>query len=250
MNLLFIAGPGRSGTTALVRYLNVHPEILVCRERFAGWPREEITKDLFTPETIMDFPDVYEQSHRNTELRWRRHAEILDGKDFSRLSWVGDKVPTFTDCLPLLAENNPDSKFLLMYRPVEDVARSAEARSANPKDTWLGNRDGFRVGVKQWSRAMRKMLSFLDSGGDALVVDYDGLFGGEQAEWAYAISLFLGLNFGPDMLDKWQEMSRGHERRAKEPTTEREQQLVEELSDRRAEARILECMERHRSRHA
>jgi acetoacetate decarboxylase len=70
---LFIAGPGRSGTTALTVYLNEHPEVLVCRERFTGWPRQKITPELFTFERIMDFEDGYEPPHRNTDTRRRSH---------------------------------------------------------------------------------------------------------------------------------------------------------------------------------
>lgn len=55
MRPLFIAGCPRSGTTALTRYLNLHPEILLCIERYKYLDPERITPDLFTFKRILNY---------------------------------------------------------------------------------------------------------------------------------------------------------------------------------------------------
>ncbi len=247
MKPLFIAGPGRSGSTALTMYLNEHPEVLVCRERFKWIPREEVKLELFTFERIMDFEDGYER--RDSGTRKKRHQAILVSKDFSKLRWVGDKVPGYTQTLPLLAQNNPGARFLLTYRPVEEVAESTEARSKNPDDFWLGGKDGFKVGIQHWNRALRRMRDFLESeaGKNALVVSYHDFFYRNE-EFIPTISRFLDIEFGETVRRAWREATRDFEstRRPKVPLNKRHRRLIEKHADREAEAYILSRIEMQR----
>ena len=162
MNYLYIGGPSRSGTTALTSYLNRHPEVMICRERFKWIPRKDVTPEVFTFERILNFEDGYEE--RDTARRKQVHEELVGNKDPQKLRWMGDKYPAYVRTLERLSENNPGASFILTYRPVEEVAESYEARSRNPEDAWLGGRDGFRLGVEGWNRAMRHTRDFIESG--------------------------------------------------------------------------------------
>lgn len=247
MKPLFIAGPGRSGTTALAVYLNEHPEVLVCRERFTGWPRRKITPGLFTFERIMDFEDGHEPPHRNIDIRRQKHRQILDRKDFAKLRYVGDKVPQYTNALRVLSENNPGARFLITYRPVEEVAESAEHRSKNPNDNWLGGKDGFKVGIKQWNKALQCTREFIESGvnPNVLIVSYHEFFYRNE-EFIPLISRFLGIEFGESVQRAWRERTRAFKasRRPKAPLSDRHQNLIKKLVDRETEAYILRRIEK------
>lgn len=243
-NFLYVAGPSRSGTTAFTKYLNEHPEVLVCRERFKWHPRERVAPNLFTFERILDFEDGYEK--RDTERRCRVHEELLTRKDPGKLKWMGDKFPNYVRTLDTLAQNNPGASFIVMYRPVEEVAESYQARSENPEDAWLGGRDGFSMGIRHWNAAMRSTREFVESlvNLNVLLVSYHEFFGQNEA-CVPLISRFLGLDFDESVLASWKEASREFEskRRAKEPVGEKQRALIDQHADRGAEEWMLKRIE-------
>ena len=244
MNYLYIGGPSRSGTTALTSYLNRHPEVLICRERFKWIPRKDVTPKVFTYDRIMDFEDGYEK--RDTARRKQVHEDLVHRKNPDELRWMGDKYPGYVRTLDKLSENNPGASFILTYRPIEEVAESFEARSRNPEDAWLGGRDGFQLGIEAWNEAMRRTADFLDSGvnPNVLIVSYHDFFYRNE-ECLPLISRFLDLEFDESVLRAWREESQGFEseRREKEPVNEEQRALIDEHADREAEAYVLRRIE-------
>ena len=244
LNYLYIGGPSRSGTTALTSYLNRHPEVMICQERFMWVPREDITPEVFTFERILDFEDGYEK--RNTARRKQIHEELVGSKDPDKLRWMGDKCPAYVRTLDGLSENNPGAGFILTYRPVEEVAESYEARSRNPEDPWLGGRDGFRLGIEGWNMAMQHTKDFIEGGvnPNVLVVGYHDFFYRNE-EVMPLVSRFLDLTFDESVIRSWREESRSFEgeRREKEPVNEEQQALIDEHADREAEAYVLRRIE-------
>jgi hypothetical protein len=245
---LFVAGPRRSGTTALTMYLNEHPEVLVCRERFAGWPRERITPELFTFERIMDFEDGHEPQHRNTDRRRLVHRQILGEKHFEELRYVGDKVPQYTDSLKVLSENNPGARFLITYRPVEEVAESEDNRLAN-NSARDRDKNGFKVGIKQWNKALRYTREFVESGvsPNVLIVSYHETFYRNE-EFIPLVERFLDIEFDEPVRRAWRERTRAFEasRRPKAPLNRGHRALIDRHADRDTEAYILGRIERQR----
>lgn len=243
-NYLYIGGPARSGTTALTKYLNEHPEVLICRERFKWIPRREVAPEIFTFERILDFEDGYEK--RDTPRRKQVHEDLVGRKDPDRLRWMGDKFPGYVRTLDTLSENNPGASFILTYRPVEEVAESYEARSNNPDDEWLGGRDGFWLGIDAWNKAMQRTRDFIESGTNpnVLVVSYHDFFYRNE-ECMPLISRFLSLEFDESVLEAWRNESQSFEsqRREKEPMSEEQQALIDEYADREAEAAVLQRIE-------
>lgn len=240
MNVLFVAGPGRSGTTAFSRYLNQHEEILVCRERYKFVPRE-ITPEFFSFEKILDHKD------EETNLPRDYHVDLLSKKDPAKLKWIGDKTPNYVRHLKPLAKNNPGARFVVLYRPVEEVAESYESRSKNPEDGWLGGKNGFELGIRDWNIAMRKTREFIQSNlePEVLIVSYHDFFYRSES-YIPLLSRFLGLEFGEDVRRAWRKTSLRFEqrRRQKEPLNEEQARLIEQNKDQNAEAWILDRIER------
>ena len=240
MNILFVAGPGRSGTTAFSRYLNQHEEILVCRERYKFIPKE-VTPDLFTFEKILDHQE------RETNLPRQYHVDLLSKKDPEKLKWIGDKTPGYVRTLRPLLRNNPGARFVVMYRPVEGVAESYDARSKDPNDGWLGGKNGFELGIRDWNIAMRKTREFIQDNlePEVLIVSYNDFFYRSES-YIPLLSRFLGLEFDESVRRAWRNMSIKHEqkRRPKDPLTEEQAQLVEKNKDRDAEAWMLDRIKR------
>lgn len=238
---LFVTGCQRSGTTAFSEYLNHHPEILVGVERYGRVPAKEITPDLFTFERILDYSA--EDSLRPREY----YVDLLSNKDPERLKWVGDKFPGYAKWLRPLSENNPGAYFIILYRPIEEVAESWEARSKNPDDPWLGGKNGFELGVRMWNNIQQKTRRFVESGlgTGVLIVSYHDFFYRNE-DCIPLLSRFLGIEFDGAVRETWREMSAEFEqgRRPKEPLTDEQQAYIREEKDSVAEEWVLSRIER------
>lgn len=190
--LLFVGGPPRSGTTALTEYLNQHPGVLICMERYKWVPPHEMRSDLFTFERILDYRMSSRGDRGETNTPREHHVELLKGKDPERLEWIGDKTPAYVEILNRLSENNPGASFIVTYRPLEEVAESFEARSHDPDDPWrLG---GFEDGVGRWNAAMRSTRDFVESARNlnVLILDYRDFFYDNRTV-VPLLSRFLGV---------------------------------------------------------
>jgi hypothetical protein len=244
---LFVGGCARSGTTAFADYLNQHQEILLCQERYKGIQRK-VSWDLFTFERIIDFRP--EETKRppggDLELYVKRHAELLARKDPTKLKWLGDKGPFYVRYMDLLAGNNPGARFIILYRPIEEVAESWDARAKNPDDSWRGDR-GIEVAVETWNLAMQKTREFIESSPTprVLIISYHDFFYRNEVVIPQ-ISRFLELEFDESVTRAWRETSLNFEseRRRKEPLTEEQRSFIQEHADRAAEAWVLDRIEK------
>ena len=245
---LFVVGCPRSGTTAFADYLNQHPEILVCQERYRGVPTAEVTRDLFSFERILDFKPRERQRPPggDLELHVKRHAEALARKDPAQLKWIGDKGPWYVRSLDLLATNNPGTRFIVLYRPIEEVAESWDARAKNPDHPWPSNR-GAEVAVEVWNLALRKVREFIVSNPTprVLIVNYHDFFYRNEAV-VPLISRFLGLEFDESVTKSWRVASGEFEsrRRLKSPLSKEQRSLIQEHADHAAEAWVLDRIEK------
>lgn len=247
MNILFVGGPPRSGTTALVRYLNRHPRVLLCMERYKWVPPHLIRPDLFTFERILDYRTGPRGDRGETNTPREHHVELLAGKDPERLEWIGDKTPAYVEKMRWLSENNPGASFIITYRPLEEVAESFEARSNDPGSPWrLG---GFEAGVEHWNAAMRSTRNFLNSARNlnVLVVSYHDFFYDNEA-LIPLLSSFLDIEIGHEMRDAWREMSRSFEadRRPKKSLSDEMRTYLEANKEGTAEQQVLNRIRRQR----
>lgn len=244
MNVLFVAGPARSGTTALTDYLNVHPQILVCRERYK-FAIPGITPDYFTPEKVLG------SRKGETSMPAAPDAGLFERKDLSEVVWIGDKNPNYVSSMALLLKNNPGARFILTYRPVEEVAESHDERARDPRGSWLKGQNGFEVGVRAWNTAMRKTRRFIEGGledglrPNALIISYHDFFGERQEDCARLLSRFLDLDFDDEIVAAWRTTSSSFEgeRREKDPPTDEQQAYLDANKDTAAEAWVLNRLE-------
>ncbi len=239
---LFIAGCQRSGTTAFADYLNQHREVLLCRERYKYVP-EEVTVDHLTFERILD----YREGETNVPREY--HVELLGSKDPTKLTWIGDKNPDYFRRFESLQKHNPGAHFIVLYRPVEEVAESFEARARDARDHWPSHLD-FEKGVRRWNLALRKTRDFVESSSDprVLIVSYHDFFY-QNDPCVSLVSRFLGLEFDESMRKAWREMSLRFEkeRRRKEPISGGWATFIQENKDHAIEEWVLDRIDKQRS---
>lgn len=237
MRPLFIAGiPQRSGTTALADYLNMHQEMLVCIERYKYAPRR-ITPDLFTFERILDYREG------ETNIPRERHVELLEKKDPAKLKWIGDKRPAYFRWYDRLLEDNPEAHFIVIYRPVEGVAESFQARASNPESRWP---HGFEEGVRRWNIALKRTRKFVesDSNPPVLILSYHDFFYRNEV-CIPLLSQFLGVEFDEEVRKAWREKTLKFEgkRRPKEPLSREQELFIRENKNYDNEKWILDRIE-------
>lgn len=239
MKPLFVAGCQRSGTTAFAEYLNQHQEVLVCKERYKYVPTE-VTLDYLTFDRILD----YREGETNVPREY--HVELLRKKDPARLRWIGDKNPGYFRHFEGLQEYNPGARFIVLYRPVEEVAESFEARARDDGDLWPGHLD-FEKGIQRWNLTLQRTRDFIENDPDSsvLIIGYHDFFYRNDA-CIPLISGFLGIDIDGPVREAWREMSLRFEseRRTKEPIGKKREASIRKNKDHATETWILNRIEK------
>jgi hypothetical protein len=238
--LLFICGCDRSGTTALADYLNRHPEILICQERSISTQKGEIALDLPTFERMLDF------GHEKTgdsapdnggDRLIKPRTELLANRDPARLRWIGASNSDYVRRMESVAGNNPGARFIVMYRPVEEVAESWETKDADNQNS----NKGLRQAVKTWNRSLQGTRRFIRESvvPRVLLVSYhDFLYRTEAV--VPQISRFLELEFDESVVaDLAEEALQFEKGEPREPRF-----LIQKHANRAAEAWILDRIEK------
>ncbi|MEJ7814602.1 MAG: sulfotransferase family 2 domain-containing protein [Rubrobacter sp.] len=240
---LFVCGCDRSATTALADYLNRHPEILVCQERFETTQEGEITLDLSTFERMLDFgpKETGDSAPDNDGDRLiRPHTELLANKDPARLRWIGASSSDYVRRMESVAGNNPGARFIVMYRPIEEVAESWETKDA---DDHQNSNNGLRQAVKTWNRSLQGTRRFIRDSlvPRVLLIGYhDFLYRTETV--LPLISRFLELEF--ETADLADEALRFERVRSTETLGKEKRSLIQKHANRAAEAWILDRIEK------
>jgi|HubBroStandDraft_1064217.scaffolds.fasta_scaffold208192_1 hypothetical protein len=160
INPLFLIGNKRSGTSQLVRMLNLHPQVFVSHESDISWILYQFYRDQpfrahpwdsdrgmrFTLETsgsllrrdASPFENLLavQISLMQIGSPWLRAVKKTD------LRWIGDKKPmqhTDPELLRFLLHHFPGARFLHIVRhPFEVVASSDRFNRTPDGDFWLG----------------------------------------------------------------------------------------------------------------
>lgn len=239
MKPLFVAGCQRSGTTAFAEYLNQHQEVLVCKERYKYVPTE-VALDYLTFDRILD----YREGETNVPREY--HVELLQRKDPAKLRWIGDKNPGYFRHFEGLQEYNPGARFIVLYRPVEEVAESFEARARDAGDLWPGHLD-FEKGIQRWNLALQRTRDFIENDPDSrvLIIGYHDFFYRNDA-CIPLISGFLGIDIDVPVREAWKEMSLRfeNERRTKEPIGRKREASIRKNKDHATEAWVLDRIDK------
>ncbi|MCD4524761.1 sulfotransferase [Nocardioides sp. cx-173] len=196
---LFLAGLGRSGTTALTELFDSHPKVAIGMERYKVLVGLEmkgtLTPDHFTRERFFDFSDGLTNIRPDVHPRWHDLYEALDRK-WDHAEYVGDKL-THLRIRPIL-ESLPDARFLCIIRDVRDVAASWDRRARNEADPAWAATEGARAALLPWNRALRRVGRMRRSHPQRVaVVEYERLFGDPDGAAAAAALQWLGLEPDP-----------------------------------------------------
>ena len=245
--LLFVCGCDRSGTTALAGFLNRHPEILVCQERSNTTHQGEITLDLPTYESMLDFgpKETGDSAPDNDGDRLiKPHPELLAHRDPARLRWIGASNSGYVRRMESVAGNNPGARFIVMYRPIEEVAESWETKVAD--DHQISN-DGFGQAVKTWNRSLQGARRFIRESlvPRVLLISYhDFLY--RTGTVVPLISRFLELEFDESSTRDWADETLQFEklRRSEDTLNQEKRSLIQKHANHAAEAWILDRIDK------
>jgi hypothetical protein len=193
--LLFVAGLGRSGTTALMEVLVAHDEIAMGVERYKRlYPRDEepVTAELFEEGRFFDFSDDLTNLTPERAPEWAPHYEAMRAK-WGSARYVGDKMVAIR--LQHVWETLPDARFVCIVRDLEPVAASWDARAQDPDDLgWAADQDATRA-VAGWNRSLRRVRRAVKQRPDrAVVVEYDRFFGDASGASLDRVLGWLGLD--------------------------------------------------------
>jgi hypothetical protein len=137
-----------------------------------------------------------------------------------------------------LAGNNPGARFIVMYRPIEEVAESWEPEDADDRQN---NNDGFGRAVKTWNRGLQGTRRFIRESliPRVLLINYhDFLYRTETV--APLISRFLDLEFDETVtVELSDEVPRSVRVRSREKRS-----LIQKHANRAAEAWVLDRIEK------
>jgi len=194
--LLFVIGLARSGTTALTRLLNSHPEIALGMERYKllvlHGQGDELGPELFAPDRFFDFGDGDTTLTPDASPRWATYYRDLAEK-YVAATYVGDKVTTVR--IRRLLERFPDARIVTIVRDPVEVAASWQRRADDPDDRgWRPSRGAPEAAV-EWNRGVRRLLRALDrTGGRVRVVEHRTFFGDSAGASVHGLLDWLGLS--------------------------------------------------------
>jgi Sulfotransferase family len=157
---LFIIGNKRSGTSQLVRVLNLHPQVFVSHESDIAWILYQFHHDQPFRGHAWDSDRGMRLTLESAGRLLRREASpwenfvavqmaVMDkgnpwlpAQQKTGLQWVGDKKPmqhTDPELLAFLLQHFPEARFLHIVRhPFEVVASSDRFNQTADGDFWLG----------------------------------------------------------------------------------------------------------------
>ena len=199
-SVLFLAGLGRSGTTALLEVFAAHHEVALGVERYKKlYPRDDepVTRELFEEQRFFDFGDGLTNLTPEQAPEWASHYEAMRAK-WAGARYVGDKMVAIR--LQHVWETLPDARFVCVVRDLEPVAASWEARATNPDDLgWSAEQDATKA-VAGWNRALRRVRRAVRQRPDrAVVVEYDRFFGDPAGTSLDKVLAWLGLERTSDI---------------------------------------------------
>jgi Sulfotransferase family len=192
--VVFIIGVGRSGTTAMVDLLNLHPAIAIGIERYKlkFLRRGAFEGDEFTAARFFDFRPGDTNILPEKADRWAKVYRRL-GRKFPQVAVVGDKIPHLFERFEECERAFPGARWVYMLRDINGVACSWNARARNPEDRWPAKND-FREAVATWNRANALIRTLPEE--RVRIVAYEDFFGGSEAA-RRSLLAFIGVEEEP-----------------------------------------------------
>ena len=198
--LLFLAGLARSGTTALLRVMNTHPEVVVGMERYKRlFSRgiDQLAPALFSRERFFDFTDGHTNQDPEEAARWGVDYAALATK-FDAATYVGDKMTAVR--FNAVRERLPQARFVFIVRDIDQVALSWDRRAHDATDAGWPARADAQASVERWNTSLRRIRRAVRQHPEqARVVEYGRFFGDPDATSLRSVLGHLGLDWGPEV---------------------------------------------------
>ena len=174
-----VFGIGRSGTTALAKSLNMHPDILCGIERF----------HYATDPGSISFPDAFSSpAFKSHPKNLTRTLELMASKG-AAVAIVGDKNPRYYCNIEAWQKFKPGIAKIAIYRSPYEYLASWKNRADNPKDIWHPELHG-AFGIYELFGMLRALLSH---GDDTLMVPYDAFYF-DNDQLVFDILKFVGAD--------------------------------------------------------
>ena len=189
--LLFIGGNPRSGTTALHRLIDAHPDTLIgCECYIPAFNTGEITRAHFEREALTCAVCSTGEAGAAPQVE---NIEAARAR-YDGASVVGDKHPAIFRAYTYLWDRFLDCELLYIVRNPLSVAESYLERLRDPGDTW---QRGIGLAMQEWNRSVTETLAALEQGRNIVVVSYEQLF----LSAAHVRKLFAALKLDPSRAD-------------------------------------------------
>lgn len=172
--LLFLSGVARSGTSALVRVLNSHPNILIGQERyFFRIRREELQPEHFEKERF------HRLEEGDTHGAGFKAEEKVFAKAYDAATYVGDKFPLLYAHFDYMFDTFPEAGHVYIFRNPLSVIESYHRREQNPKDRF---RKTWQQGLAEWNESVARVAKMDDAERAAFhLVEYERFFDSTDA---------------------------------------------------------------------
>ncbi len=219
---VFIVGNKRSGTSQLVRVLNLHPKVFVSHESDVIWALFQFSRneafqahrwdsDVGLRHTLDVCGDLFHREHSPREDFMAIQQRLMEtGTPFlppqnkPELLWIGDKKPfqhTDPQLVAFILEHFPDAHFLHIVRhPFAVAMSSARFNETRNGDFWLGL--SLEEKVERWAFHEQQVLLLRESLPDRVhSLRYEDLCEQTEAELSRLFQ-FLRLPADPSMLQE------------------------------------------------
>lgn len=223
-NYIFISGCPRTGTTALVKLLNTHPDVIIGMERYKAYAFDpalvsNLKPSLFTAESFFDMrPD--QTNVLSGHLEWEREYKSM--YDELKVKWElavergnadsivwGDKFPQYCRLYKQMDDSFDDHiKWIFTTRNIMEVALSFNyrAESVNSNGAWSRNWD-YKMAVTLWNESLKETWRYLRMRPwKMMVVDHSSIFS-ENQECLDILVDFLGLKVDEGLRRKHMKMT-------------------------------------------
>ncbi len=205
---LFVVGFARSGTSLLYSLLNLHPKIRLLFEADL-LSHSLIDTSIRTGQNWWERLDFYNSSFRRHGLKplpaWKNirsakeaAAALYAEYGGNEAQYVGEKSPSYYNCLPKLAREFPDARFIVIWRNPHSIISSI--LSAGKNHYFFSNGSLPLRALIGFEQMQQDVLALRAQGTPVFDLCYEDL-ADKTEPWLRSICDFLEIPFAPRMLE-------------------------------------------------